>query len=235
MPDDRTPVVRRSFLSRLSAGIAGFGASFFAAGGAAAASPPPTQGTWAPARHQQDEWLDQIPGQHRIFFDATSPTGAGEAITFANNYHSANRSGYGLQPADLCVVLCMRHWATPFAYADAVWAKYGAIFSERIHFVDPKTHAPPSVNVYEARDYGMALPNRGLTLSALVQRGAHVAVCDMATRVFAGLVASRIGLASDAVYREFVDGAVANAHFVPAGIVALNRAQERGYTVAHIG
>jgi intracellular sulfur oxidation DsrE/DsrF family protein len=29
--------------------------------------------------------------------------------------------------------------------------------------------------------------------------------------------------------------ALANVHFVPAGIVAVNRAQERGYAVASVG
>jgi hypothetical protein len=66
-----------------------------------------------PARHPQDDWFDQLPGKHRFFFDATSPTGAGDAITFASNYYTANKSGYGLEPNDLAVVICLRHWATP--------------------------------------------------------------------------------------------------------------------------
>jgi hypothetical protein len=228
-------VERRSFLTRLGAGLAALGGAIAGGPVAAAAQSPPQDARWAPARHPQDDWLEQIPGRHRIFFDATSPLGAGEAITFAGNYHAGNRAGYELGTGDLAVVLCYRHWATPFAWSDAVWAKYGAVFSDRTKFVDPKTNVAPVLNVYQSRDYGMALPNRGTTLSAMVERGVHVAVCDMATRAFAGMAAQRLSLQTDDVYREFVASAVANAHFVPAGIVTLSRAQERGYSVAHIG
>jgi hypothetical protein len=228
-------VERRSFLTRFGAGLAALGGAI-AGGPALAAAQSAGQGSqWTPARHPQDDWLEQIPGRHRIFFDATSPNGAGEAITFASNYHAGNRSGYQLGTGDLAVVLCYRHGATPFAWSDAVWARYGAVFSDRTKFVDPKTSAAPVINVYQSRDYGMLLPNRGTTLSAMVERGVHVAVCDMATRAYAGLVAQRMNLQADDVYREFVEGAVSNAHFVPAGIVTLSRAQERGYSVAHIG
>ena len=37
------------------------------------------------------------------------------------------------------------------------------------------------------------------------------------------------------VYAELKSTAHQNSHFVPAGIVAVNRAQERGYAIQHIG
>ena len=60
----------------------------------------------------------------------------------------------------------------------------------------------------------------------------HVAVCQMATRNFAGLLAQATGVEADAVYNELAANLVGNAHLVAAGIVALSRAQERGYTLA---
>jgi hypothetical protein len=57
----------------------------------------------------------------------------------------------------------------------------------------------------------------------------------MATRAFAGLIARPAQRDSDEIYRELVASAVPNAHFVPAGIVAVGRAQERRYSVAHMG
>lgn len=188
-----------------------------------------------PARHPQDDWFDQLPGKHRFFFDATSPTGAGDAITFASNYYAANKSGYGLEPNELAVVICLRHWATPFAFSDAIWAKYGAALSERIKFTDPKSQQPPTVNVYQAAGYGMQLPNRGTTLDAMIKRGTHFAICDMATRAFAGIAAGKTGGKVDDVYAEMKASAVGNSHFMAAGIVAVNRAQERGYSIQYIG
>ncbi|MDZ7630186.1 MAG: hypothetical protein U5K74_02210 [Gemmatimonadaceae bacterium] len=99
-------------------------------------------------------------------------------------------------------MICLRHYATPFAFSDAVWAKYGALFSERIKFTDPKTNAAPVINVYQTTGYGMLLSNRETTLDAMIRRGTHFAVCDMATRALAGLAAGRMQLKSTDVYDE---------------------------------
>jgi hypothetical protein len=37
---------------------------------------------------------------------------------------------------------------------------------------------------------------------------------------------------ADAIYNELTTNLVSNARMVPAGIVAVNRAQERGYSLA---
>ena len=40
---------------------------------------------------------------------------------------------------------------------------------------------------------------------------------------------------SEAVYKELTSNLIRNSHMVAAGIVAVNRAQERGYTFANAG
>ncbi|HYW52116.1 MAG TPA: hypothetical protein VE861_15985, partial [Gemmatimonadaceae bacterium] len=125
-------------MGRLGAGLAAFGGAVGLTSATAGAQPSPTR-SWQPTRHAQDDWYDAIPGRHRFFFDATSPKGVGEAITFASNFLAASRSGYGLADTDNAVVLSLRHWATPFAFGDVMWAKYGAPIGERIQFKDPKT------------------------------------------------------------------------------------------------
>lgn len=57
----------------------------------------------------------------------------------------------------------------------------------------------------------------------------------MASHRFAGMVARRTDGNADAIYKEMVESAVSNAHFVAAGIIAVNRAQERGYSLAYVG
>lgn len=235
-------LLRRSFLTRLGAGVAAFTSAMgLSAHGAAAQDiggathTPADQPGFTPARHAQDDWLDQIPGKHRFFFDATTPNGAGEAITFASNYYAANKTGYGLDPSDLAVVICLRHWATPFAFSDVIWERYGTHLAERIKFTDPRTQGAPDINVYQASNYGMLLRSRGTTLDTMIGRGTHFAVCDMATRAFAGIIAGKVGKLADAIYEEMRASAIANSHFAPAGIVAVNRAQERSYSVQYIG
>jgi len=225
---------RRSFLSRVAAGAALFGGAVFnsapASAQSAAAAP------WRPARHTQDDWLDQIPGAHRFIIDSTSPQGVGSGMLYVNNFFAANQAGYGLGNADAAVVIVFRHNSTPFAYTDAMWAKYGPAIGEAAGgFDDPKTKARPAINVYNSTNHLGALPNNGVTLDSLIGKGVHFAVCQMATRRFAGAIATAKGLNADTVYNELVANVIRNSHMVPAGIVAVNRAQERGYAFANAG
>lgn len=228
------PRERRSFLSRLAAGAAVVGGTVFGSRPAAAQSGSTT--SWRPARHAQDDWLDQIPGSHRFIIDSTNPIGLGSGMLFANNFFVANQNGYGLGNADSAVVIVLRHNSTAFAYTDAMWAKYGTAIGEAAGgFDDPKTKAKPNANVYNSGSYGSALPNNGVTLEALIGRGVHFAVCQMATRRFAGAIAGAHKLDAEAVYKELASNLIRNSHLVSAGIVAVNRAQERGYAFANAG
>ena len=215
--------------------ISGLGAA--AVGVALGSRPVSAQTTTAaprrfqPTRHQQDAWLDSIAGKHRIFIDAATPRGAGEALLYSNNLYEANKAGYSLADPDIVIVACMRHFATPFAYTDAIWGKYGKVINSLIEFTDPKTKQPPSTNLLNSGAYGMALPNLGTTIDAVVKRGTRFAVCDMATHFFAGQIAMATKGNADAVYKELASNLIPNARLVAAGVVAVNRAQEYGFTV----
>jgi hypothetical protein len=216
---------RRSFLGSLSAA--------FALNPPAIPIQSDSAARWQPGRHAEDDWLDQLPGKHRLLFDTTTPDGFGGALLFANNFLEANKNAYGLDYRDAAVVIVARHSSTPFAYNDAIWSKYGRVFAQRVNFNDPKTKQPPDLNLYNVSGYGIALPNFGITLDSLVKRGIHLAVCRMATRNFAGAIASATGSTVDKVNDELIANIVSNSHMVPAGIVTVNRAQERGYSFVH--
>lgn len=220
---------RRSFFSRVTAGVAAFGAT---AGFTAA---PAAASAFVPTRHAEDDWLDAIPGKHRFFLDSISPRGAGQAIVFTTNFLTASKSGYNLDDADSAIVVCLRHEATPFAFTDAMWAKYGGPMSQRLAFNDPKTGKAPVINVYGTAGYEDALPNRNITLGALAGRGVHFAVCGVATRLFATVIANANASTPDAVYKELTANLISNAHLTAAGVVAVNRAQERGYSFLYVG
>src|SRR5579862_1052577 len=115
---------RRSFLTRLNAGAASLAAMAF--GGVAMAQVKSTATPrWEPARHEKDDWFDQIPGKHRLVFDTTAWEGLADGILFANNFIRVNQTDYSLPSSDLAVVIVVRHRSTPFGYNDAMWAKYG--------------------------------------------------------------------------------------------------------------
>jgi intracellular sulfur oxidation DsrE/DsrF family protein len=218
---------RRSFLARLAAAVAAFGVGQSSASAqdvAARPSPSSSGSRWQPAREAKDDWYDQVPGKHRLVFDSVSPEGVASAAQFTGNFFTGNKNGYNLEANDVAVIIVMRHRATQFAFSDAIWSKYGAHLSESEKFVDPKTNQAPTANVYRSN------------LENQTKRGVQLAVCDLSTHRLAGYIARKIeGGNADTIYKELTSNALANVHFVPAGIVAVNRAQEHGYALSHAG
>lgn len=216
---------RRSMMSGLGAAFAAF-----ALGPRQAAAQTPAGG-FQPARHPQDDWLNQLPGKHRTIIDCATVSGAGEGMLYANNLYVGNRIGYQLAESDLAIVVCLRHVATVFAYNDTIWGQYGKALSDAVQFTDPKTKQAPATNLLDAAGYGTALPNFGMTIASVVKRGTHFAVCQMATQRLSGQVAAAVKADPQALYKEFASNLIPNGHLVSAGVVAVNRAQEYGYTL----
>lgn len=226
-------MARRAFLARLGTGVGVLGAAAVGSSTAVAdvAATGGADAVWRPARHTQDDWLDGIPGQHRFVFDTISPDGVALALRFANNYYNTNQNVYGLKETDLAVLIVTRHKATSFGYNDAMWTKYGKQFSEQSDFTDPKTKQPPTVNFYAQPADGSGDQLSGAML-ALIKKGIHFAVCATASRAIATRIAKATGGNIDAIVKELGANLICpNARFVPAGIVAVNRAQERGYSL----
>ena len=208
---------RRSFLTRFNAGAAAIAA--LAVGGVARAQVKSAPAApFEPARHAQDDWMDQVPGKHRLVIDTTSVEGFRDALLYANNFMLANRNDYGLQNQDMAVIVVARHISTGYGYNNDMWAKYGASLSGQAPAADGKAKEPPKANPSAA------------TLASLANQGVQFAVCSMATRRLAGMIARASGGTADAALAELSANLVSNARLVPAGIVAVNRAQERGYS-----
>ncbi|MBZ5556552.1 MAG: hypothetical protein LAO77_04685 [Acidobacteriia bacterium] len=231
---------RRSFLSRMGAAVAAFGIGSAASAEAQTKTSAPAPAAAAArafraAHHVQDDWMDKFPGKHRIVIDAVTPHGAGEAVLFANNLYLSHKTAYNLTDKDLAIVIVMRHFATPFAFTDAVWAKYGKPMGAMLEFKDPKTKEAPSTNLYQSSAYGLELPNLGTTIEDVRKKGTYIAICDQATRFAAQGIAGMVGSTMDAVYKDFTSNTVPDSRFVPAGVLAVTRAQEKGYTLIYAG
>ena len=186
---------------------------------------------WEPTLHEKDDWLEHASAKHRLLFDTTSADGVGDALAFASNFYRINKSEYGVENSETAVVIVLRHHSAAFGYSDAMWKKYGATLAVRSKMEDPRTHAAPAANLYNAIGYGDLIPNRGITLEALAKFGAQFAVCSLSTRANAGLIARAAGSTPEAILAELTQNLVSNARLVPAGIVTVNRAQERGYSL----
>lgn len=217
-----------------AAGVALGGAAPLAAGetgsedrgGVESGAARPARVPFEPMRHPQDAWMDAVPGVHRVILDATSPVGAAEGITYSNNLFNASASGYQLADSDLALILVLRHNATSYAFSHRMWEKYGAALQEGTRTPLPEGAPVPVANPLNG--------SGRTTLDALAARGAHFAVCGLSVRRIAGLIAGPGGDV-DAAISELAANTIPNAHIMAAGVVAMQRAQEFGYSAIHVG
>jgi intracellular sulfur oxidation DsrE/DsrF family protein len=218
---------RRRFLT--GAGAAGLAAASIA-GTANKAEAQTAAGAWHPARHSQDDWLEQKHNaKHRLVFDTTTPAGLSEALFFGQNYLAINNSDYGIPNSELAVVVIVRYQSVAFGYNDSIWAKYAAPIAARTKYQDPKTKSPAKLNVYNSEAYSDVLMNA--PIDSVTKLGVQLAVCNLATRNMSIAIAKAVDGVADTIYKELASNLVHGARLVPAGIVAVNRAQERGYTL----
>jgi len=210
-------MLRRSFLSRFSAAAAVFGIQ------APQSSSTLRPRAWEAAHHEQDEWLADNTAKHRVIFDTWNAERFPDAVQFAGNIFETNKTDYDVPTKDMAVVICVRHHTTPFAFNDAMWAKYGKTFSGRMEWVDPTTKEAPTTNIHARR------------LTALFAQGLQLAVCNRTTRALVNMIAQQTDVKPEDVRKELTSNTVGPSHFVPAGVVAVTRAQERGYANISIG
>jgi intracellular sulfur oxidation DsrE/DsrF family protein len=239
MTDISNPVARRAFVTGFGVGAAALSTGL-AACASAKETPKPAMGAatalarWQPAFDAKDGWME-VPSRHRMAFDATSDQGAANAIGFADTFIGTNASGYGIEPSELGVIVILRHYATPYAYTDPVWAKYGHVFAKVDKLKDPKAKKGPAMrNVLEAADV-KTMFNDGVTFSALAKKNVRYAVCGEATKKIAGMIAKKMTLDAKTVEAELAAHLIPSAHLMASGILALNRVQEHGYAFAYVG
>lgn len=217
--ENQTTVGRRALLSNLGvAAVAGLAVSASQVSAQPAAQPTGFQ----PARHSQDNWLDELSGSHRVFVDSSTATGGASALWYANNILSAHEESYEGSAADYAMIVCFRHTSTTYGFDDAVWAKYGALFNRA---ADPAPTQNPMNTAGPT--------NGGNSIASSVARGVQFAICGRATRRFAMAIASSTGVSADEAFAELSAGLIPNARMVPAGVVTATRAQEYGYSLLY--
>lgn len=200
--------------------IAGLGAVATAAGlGGRVVAAQGSSTPFTPARHPQDDWMGAMPGKHRVVLDVTSPEHMPDGIRFANNLFNGHKSGYGVEEADLALIMVIRHAATGLGYDNALWAKYGKSF-------DRRAETPPTANPFDSGER--------VQLSALAKKGVQFLVCATASRGIATGIAGQGGDV-DAVMKEMGAHLITNGRLSPAGVIGVTHAQEHGFTLLYVG
>ncbi len=222
MKDEETKKVgRRALLSNMSvAAVAGLAAS-----AAAVSAPAQAQSSgFSPARHSADTWMAELPGSHRVFIDSSTLLGGANAVRYANNIIQAHEIDYDGKASDYALIVCFRHTSVPFAFDDAIWAKYGAIF-------DRSADPAPSTNPMNTA----SMANGQTSLADLRAYGVKVVICSKATASYARAIAAATGASADEVNAELVAGAIPEGRFVAAGVMAATRSQEYSYSLLYAG
>jgi intracellular sulfur oxidation DsrE/DsrF family protein len=176
-----------------------------------------------------DAWLDKITGKHKQFFDGVTYND-GFVLAFAANFLNLNHEAYGLSDKDLSAVVGLRHFSMPMALPDALWAKYK--IGETFKVTDPATKALAVRNPFLHSD-GVRFP--GSEIPTLVNRGVIFTVCNVALTVFSGMTAANAGLTAEQAKQEWTEQLLPGMNLVPVGVLAVNRAQERGCTYCYGG
>ncbi len=186
---------------------------------------------FTPARHDEDSWLEEKSGSHRVFLDSSTGSGGITALNYANNLMIGHVEGYGGEESDMGIIVCFRHASTPFGYNDAMWEKYGDRFSGMTGFSNRQANEPWRHNPMMDPDVSAA--NRGNTIQSLIERGVSYAICNKATMSISTGIARASGQDVDEVFQELKANNIPNSRFVPAGVVAATRAQEYGYSLLY--
>jgi len=174
---------------------------------------------------EADRWISSgIKGKHRIVYDGSMPHNGFPVLWNFAFYLTNNQTG--ASDSDITAMTVFRHKAIPFAYSSKLWKKYN--LGEFFGINDNYTNKGATHNtLYEPRDKDLPLPGVD-GIKRLQERGALFCVCDLATKVYSGKIAAKMGLDAGEVYQEWVDNILPGVKLVPSGVWALGRAQNEG-------
>lgn len=222
---------RRVFLASTAAG--------------AAAGALPAAAAAAPGPGRKAAWFDRglfdrqlhEPYAHKQLFDSTKIAG-GQVLSVMLNSLNAYDLAMGEPEKSLHAIAIFHGPSLVLALNDAMWAKYAiadhaASIGEKdlpatAKAANPYRRAQANTARTDAPDAATGF-YRDSSFEALVARGAHFYVCNNALHGFAGALAPAGGSAA-AIHEELAANLLPGALRVPAGVAAINAAQEAGFT-----
>lgn len=213
------PTPRRGFLARVAAAAAAAGALPLVGGEALAQAP----------QADHDKWLDGLNGKHKQLFDMPA-VDAGLPLIHILNYFSTYASAYGAKPGEVTAVGTFYGMTTLFGLNDAMWAKYH--IGSALNVNDHKTGAAATRNVWRVEPEisigAKKLVMAPAGLEALQKAGTTFLLCSNALTFFAGELAAAHNMQAPAVLTELKANMLPGVILVPAMVIAIQKAQDRG-------
>ena len=172
-------------------------------------------------------WLGKLKAKHRQFFDNPNPNG-GIALVHVLNYYDTYNKAFGVKDADVKAVLTFYGATTFYALNDAMWSKYK--LGEFLDTTDPATGKPATANPWRSAPVILGLTLPSASIESLSKRGATLILCNNALGIFAGLLAQKRGLETNAVYEDLKANILPGIDLVPGMVIAVEQAQRAGLT-----
>jgi len=182
-----------------------------------------------------DSWFGRLTAKHKAVFDTPDFSegeiqGPGQATRYINGMHDALGTG----PGEVQTVVVIRHHAIPFAFNDAMWAKYeiGKDLKIKGEGEEWATKNPFAAGRSRGGRAGTPSNNDRPQGNAewLTTHGHILLGCDLATQGYAGTTATRTNGTMKTIYEDFKANLVPGLILQPNGIYATLRAQEAGCT-----
>lgn len=206
---------RRRFVGRAAAAIAAL------TGFTGIARADSFSGTLADdSRH--DAWMKSLKGKHRQLFHALDLND--RAMLMASNYLDAYERDFGEKPGDVNAIIGVHGGALNIGFADAAWTKYS--IGKSASLTDPATKEPAVRNIFAT--------GGSLSVDTLQKRGILFLMCNTALRLRSQAIAKERGETYETVYKDLSDSRLPGVLLVPALVVAINRAQEKGITYVRV-
>ena len=174
----------------------------------------------SPLARDDEPWMKRVNGKHRVIFHSHEPTG-GLALRWAATFLDTQASSYGVREADNTVIVGLNGKSIGLVFNDRLWSKY-----------------PVGTTLGMPGDRNPAAGGNG-SLAGLLSRGVMVLVCHNSLRAagqrFLPESARADGAARTAFYEEAKANLLPGVEIVPAMIVTLQQAQDRGCRYVYAG
>jgi intracellular sulfur oxidation DsrE/DsrF family protein len=216
MSSSRHLTPRRSFLSRLASATAAFGL-----GTLPHTAHADTIGDAATMAADDEPWMTRLTGSQRIIIHAHEPT-AGLALRWAQTFLDTQKGSYARSDRDCSVVVGLNGKSVGLVFNDAMWAKY-----------------PIAQTLEMSGTRNPAGPTGSNAIAQLVARGVIILACQNSLRAagqrFLPEPQRNDAAARSAFGAEVTANLLPGVEIVPAMIVTLQMAQDRGCRYVYAG
>jgi hypothetical protein len=173
-----------------------------------------------------------VSSDHKQVFQSVSPIiiVPGLASLYLHMQNSMNAYQFSLGLGNLSTLAVLIGPSIVFALTDAMWTKYGIgkavgtdlaatnVYYKATSTLDPSASPDDPNGLYQ--DW---------SAQAVLKRGGKFFVCHNATSAFAGILASKIGADPKVALADFEKNLLPGFQMVPAGVAAMQQAQENGW------